>query len=66
MGPIFPFNIKKEIIKYVNINNKKLKYSDIGSGNLILNEKLINLDFRPYQKVDVIGMQKTYFLKINL
>ena len=66
MGPIFPINIKKEIIKYVNINNKKLKYSDIGSGNLILNEKLINLDFRPYQKVDVIGMQKTYFLKINL
>jgi hypothetical protein len=66
MGPTFPFNIKKEIIKYVNINNKKLKCLDIGSGNLILNEKLINLDFRPYKKVDVIGMQKIYFLKINL
>ena len=57
-GPTYPFNIKREITKYIDIKNYKLKCLDIGSGNLTLNKDFINLDFYPYEKVDVVGDAK--------
>lgn len=64
-GPTFPFNIKKEIKKYINFDNNKLNCLDLGSGNLSLSESFINLDFYPYKKVNVVGDAKNLPFKNN-
>ena len=54
-GPTYPYDIKKEIMKYINFENKNLRCLDLGSGNLSLSKNLINLDYHPYDEVNVVG-----------
>ena len=54
-GPTYPYPLNKEIKKIINIDNNKLICLDIGSGNLQANKNFINLDFHPYDKVDLVG-----------
>jgi len=53
-GPTFPYNIKKEINKYININDNKKILLDLGSGNLKLHKNFINLDSFPYKQVNIV------------
>ena len=64
-GPTYPYPIDREIKKVINLDDDKLICLDIGSGNLQTNKNFINLDYHPYENVNLVGDASNIPIKAN-
>ena len=64
-GPTYPYPIDREIKKVINLDDDKLICLDIGSGNLQTNKNFINLDYHPYENINLVCDASNIPIKAN-